>query len=173
MESLRIVKRLRTKELIWIVLESQLYTNLAWGMMRMEQDPNYMQRAEKYALKGLKAYDSQDRFKEGLNRTLTVLAIIQHKNGSAVTAEGLLRTATSGKDVSTMNVIEKVQLKASLLAYANLLRDWENREGDAEQYEKRASEVNALLPKIWQQQQDIFTGLWYWTPGAFAKESMT
>jgi hypothetical protein len=107
------------------------------------------------------------------------VATCYHRAGQAVTAEGLFQSAISSFDssssslqqkqqhVTIANPLAKLEKIGALQAYANLLRDWERREGDAKKYESQAAEINESLPSGWQGKSGIHSSLWFWTPGTF------
>ena len=129
-----------------------------------------LSRASELASAALKVYDHPDNpIKEGLGRTLGLVATCYHRAGQAVTAEGLFQSAISSSfdKHHDANPLAKLETIGTLQAYADLLRDWDRREGDAQKYEAQAAELHASLPNGWQGKSGIYSALWFWTPGTF------
>jgi hypothetical protein len=129
-----------------------------------------LSRASELASSALKIYDHPDNpIKEGLGRTLGLVATCYHRAGQAVTAEGLFQSAISSSfdKHHDANPLAKLETIGTLQAYADLLRDWDRREGDAQKYEAQAAELHASLPNGWQGKSGIYSALWFWTPGTF------
>ena len=93
-------------------------------------------------------------------------AIMEHyQSGQAVTSEGLFQSALDKKNVGPQLILDRYHTQ---LAYANLCRNWDKREPDAERLERDAEATRASMPTGWQERPAIYSSLWYWTPNLFA-----
>ncbi|GAX21591.1 hypothetical protein FisN_29Hh024 [Fistulifera solaris] len=142
-----------------LILQSQLHANMAWGLLQLQD----IEQASKYAHDSLKLLEQQQKQESNVALTvpLTLLAQCYHRSGSAVTAEGLLQTAISVAPPRTL--IEKLQLRYALRAYAALCHDWDKRGGDAERLTAQADAIE--LPGAWKHKDSfVYTSLWFWMP---------
>lgn len=161
----------RTEKALLSALDSRLQSNMAWGVLRINDEmDDIVPRALEFAGNALKASDKieeiQNEDKEYFRRVLTILATTYHKAGKAVTAEGLLQTATSLPRIGC--TLTKLDERSALQSYSNLCRDWDKRQGDAKRLESRAKKLEEEeLPKTWQGKDDICSSLWFWTPSEF------
>lgn len=82
--------------------------------------------------------------------TLAWLGAVQHAQEKAVTAEGLMRTATDTMKslVDTMDLQETAAYCEALGAYARLLSEWDEREREAEKMQAKADSIESKLSKI-------------------------
>jgi hypothetical protein len=163
------------------LLEAHLNTNLAWGLLQMTHEYDHVKRASEYAAAALAVYDKKfsgedEHAKEGLPRTLAILASCYHQMDNAVTAEGLFRSAialpTNTNTTSNHNQNQSyppllIERRDVLLRYSKLLRDWEKRETDADRYSVLADEFESALPEKWRNKSSILSSVWFWTPSMF------
>jgi hypothetical protein len=163
------------------LLEAHLNTNMAWGLLQMTHEYDHVKRASEYAAAALAIYDKKfsgedEHAKEGLPRTLAILASCYHQMDNAVTAEGLFRTAislpTSTNTSSNHNQNQSyppalIERRDVLLRYSKLCRDWEKRETDADRYSVLADEFESALPEKWRNKSSILSSVWFWTPSIF------
>ena len=160
-----------------IALETLLLTNMARTLLDKpkEFDPNALSRAAELAAESLKLYDTTQAdatttgelpWREGFAGTLAVVAACYHRSGSAVTAEGLLQTAVSDPTLSSHNALppQLLERAACYQRYADLCRDWEKRESDAEHWQGLANQTMDALPLAWRHQPTVVGSLWFWTP---------
>jgi hypothetical protein len=148
-------------------LQARLQTNMAWGMLQMTRERDYIQRASEFASGALAVYDKlRDDYsnKEGLGRTLSLLATCYQKSGAAVTAQGLFQSAM---DQPASSPLQKLERRDALIRYADLCREWEKRERDAEKLVQQADDLDASLPDGWRGKSAIHGSLWFWTPAIF------
>ena len=82
--------------------------------------------------------------------TLAWLGAVQHAQEKAVTAEGLMRTATDTMEslFGTMDIQETAAYCEALGAYARLLSEWDKREREAEKMQAKADSIESKLSKI-------------------------
>ncbi|GAX14819.1 hypothetical protein FisN_29Lh024 [Fistulifera solaris] len=144
-----------------LLVQSQLQANMAWGLLQLQE----IEQASKYAHDSLKLLEQQQKHEYVSNIALTIpltlVAQCYHKSGGAVTAEGLLQTAISVPPPRTL--VEKLQLRYALRAYAALCQDWDKRGGDAERLTAQADEIE--LPEAWRSKDSfVYTSLWFWLP---------
>jgi tetratricopeptide (TPR) repeat protein len=165
------------------ILQAKIQTNLAWGILNYEQDQSdRLSKASDYAGKALKVYDTiranenSDTSSmpqalvpsDGLTRTLSILGSCFHQSDNAVTAEGLFQSAVDKKKqlLRAPDTLSLLELKAAYRGYADLCHKWEKREGDARRLEGEIRHVDEeLLPRGWNGKSDVFSGMWFWTPG--------
>jgi tetratricopeptide (TPR) repeat protein len=149
------------------MLQARLQSNLAWGLLRMPRERDHVKRASEFAGKALEVNDKlpPGTAKEGLTRTLTLVASCYHEAELAVTAEGLLHSAMDGPAVSPL---EQLDLREAYFANAKLYSAWDRREGDAERKKQQATDMDSQLPGPWQGKSGIHSTLWFWTPSIFA-----
>ncbi|VEU42596.1 unnamed protein product [Pseudo-nitzschia multistriata] len=150
-------------------LEASIQANLAWGVINYEEDrSDRVKKASEYAKKALAFYDAEGIVgKEGLSWILSVVASCYHQAGNAVTAEGLLQSAISKKDMP-IDTLSRLQLRDAYREYSKLCMEWDKREKDAENHIKDADDVESSLPSNWQgKSSGIHGSLWFWTPGDF------
>ena len=94
-----------------------------------------LDRADEVLQRAMRYYaTTSDKDKINLSYTLAWLGAIQHACEKAVTAEGLLRSATDTMESvrDTMNLQELFAYCEALDVYARLLSDWEKREREAQ-----------------------------------------
>ena len=146
------------------ILQARLQTNMAWGMLQMTRERDHIQRASEFANEALPLYDKLKREtmnKEGLGRTLSLLATCYHKSDSAVTAQGLFQSAV---DQLANSPLQKLERRDAFIRYADLCRDWEKRDRDADKFQQQADDLDASLPDGWKGKSAIHGSLWFWTP---------
>jgi hypothetical protein len=150
-------------------LEASIQSNLAWGVLNYETDrSDRLSKASDYAKKSLEFYDAESILeKEGLIWILSVVASCYHQADSAVTAEGLFKSATNKKDISP-GTLTTLQLRDAYHGYSNLCKQWDNRDEDGKQLKKEAEMIESKLPPSWQGKSGIHGSLWFWTPGEFS-----
>ena len=151
-------------------LEANLKANMAWGILHYEQDrSDRLSKSSEYAGDALKVYDDTDagRSAECLRRVLTVVASCYIEAHSAVTAEGLLQSASDIKTKQVVGPLQQLELEETYKVYSKLCNQWDKRQGDAEKYDRKAQEVVDSLPDGWKGKSGIFSGLWFWTPSDF------
>ena len=163
--------RSSTTERIVSALEARIEANLAWGILKVDDDEDdIIPEASEHAGKAVKVLDKivdvDNNDKEYLRRVLTILASCYHKAGKAVTAEGLLQSATSLPRIGC--TLTKLDVQSALQGYSNLCQDWDKREGDANKFAAKAAELEATLPEAWQGKASIMSSLWFWTPDEFS-----
>lgn len=162
------IKRHRKDNLLASHIGARLEAQMAWGLLKMTEHRNHVEQALDHAGKSLKFYDrwlTDDPEKEGLERTLALLARCYHKSSQAVTAEGLLQSALDRKGGGPQYFLERHHIQT---AYASLCRDWEKREPDADRLDNDARTTMSSLPPAWQGKIQPFAHLWFWTPNLFA-----
>jgi tetratricopeptide (TPR) repeat protein len=165
------------------ILQAKIQTNLAWGILNYEQDQSdRLSKASDYAGKALKVYDTLRANEnsntsstpqalvpsDGLTRTLSILGSCFHQSDNAVTAEGLFQSAVDKKKhlLRAPDTLSLLELKAAYRGYADLCHKWEKREGDVRRLEGGIRQVDEeLLPPGWNGKSDVFSGMWFWTPG--------
>jgi hypothetical protein len=163
-EGLTTLKRVKGGSYLCYTIQAQLYTQMAWGMLQMEHEKDKEKRASEFARDALKIYDDHGGpGPEGLRRTLGMIGTCLHKTSSAVTAEGIFKSAVDnmGKPI---NILEKIQLRDNMEAYASLCRDWEKRERDSDRLRALAAELDTSLPAGWKGKPGVYSSLWFWTP---------
>lgn len=152
-------------------LDVRLQANMAWGIIKIDDDmDDIVPRALEFAGKALKASDGIETIdnndKEYFRRVLTIVAKAYHKAGKAVTAEGLLQSATTLPSIGC--TLTKLDESSAFRAYSGLCKDWEKRQRDAERLETQAKEIESQkLPANWQGKNEIHSSLWFWTPSEF------
>jgi tetratricopeptide (TPR) repeat protein len=173
------------------MLRARLLANMAWGMLQMTHQVDYLSRAMEYATESLSVYDAINPVvasasnesvdignqpiaveKEGLGRTLSLLGSCYHLNGNAVTAQGLLQSSFdkvsikfSSSPVTTASALQCVELRDAYQRYAQLCSDWEKRESEEEKMNQIASAIDkSVLPDGWSEKSSIHGSLWFWTP---------
>ena len=153
-------------------IEARVWANLATGALTMgrltgqDQTP----KASEYSGKALKLLEqtmqsptpSHALQHEDLGHVLSLVATCYHKNGSAVTAEGLLQSAM---DVTAVGPTQQLLHRSSMMAYASLLQDWEKREEQGRKLQAQAQELE--MPELWKTKISGFGTLWFWTPNDF------
>lgn len=145
-------------------LRARLSTNMAWGMLQMTRERDYIQRASEFASDALAVYDNMKgdtSNKEGLCRTLSLLASCYHTSGGAVTAQGLFQSAI---DRPTSSPLQTIERHDAFVGYAYLCRGWEKRECDADKLQQKADDLIASLPEGWRGKSAIHGSIWFWTP---------
>lgn len=149
-------------------LESTVQSNLAWGVLNYEENrPDRLSKASDYAKKALAVYDADNPLgKEGLSRVLSIVASCYHQAENAVTAEGLFQSAIDGKG-RPPGTLNSLQLRDAYLGYADLCKQWDRRDSDAQKLQEKAAAIEAALPPGWKGKSGIHGSLWFWTPGEF------
>jgi hypothetical protein len=150
-----------------VALEARLLSNMAWGLLRVEN----VEQASDFAGKALKLYDRPDVAwsKEGMGRTLALVATCYHKSSGAVTSEGLFQSAIDDKRqqpswMTSSSPLHQLEVADSYARYADLCRDWDRREGDATRLGDESRRLRDGLPPAWQAKPSICCSLWFWTP---------
>jgi tetratricopeptide (TPR) repeat protein len=166
------------------MLEATIQANLAWGVLKYEDDrSDRLSKASEYAKKALAVYDPTESDsdgsgnngcnlllvqKEGLPRVLSVVASCYKEAESVVTAEGLFQSASDTKNVVHPSTLTKLQIKDALIAYSDLCHDWEKREADSKRLLAKAEEIDNSLPQSWKGKSGLLGSAWFWTPGEMA-----
>lgn len=132
------------------LIEALLKCNMAWALLEIDDD----EEASRLGREALKAIDSTKG--PVLGRTLTVVGTTSHKNGDAVTAQGLFSSAL---DELRNSPLER---RETLLRYADLCREWDKREKEAEKYVEMANKID--LPGDWKDKPVYYGSMWFWTP---------
>ena len=81
-----------------------------------------------------------------------------------MTAEGLFQSALGQPVHSPLQGLER---RDCLTRYADLCREWEKRESEADKLRQKADNVEASLPAGWRGKSHIHSSLWFWTPTLF------
>jgi hypothetical protein len=171
-QGLTTLKRIKEPSPLSFAIQAQLHTQMAWGILHMEDEKDNIKRASEFAGDALKIYDRHGgRHEEGKRRTLGIIGSCLHRTSSAVTAEGIYKSAIDSKGVH-LDVLETVQLRECIFLYAKLCQEWENRERDADQLSERADEIDSILPAPWRRKSVIYSTLWFWTPSLLSKASV-
>jgi len=163
-------KQSKRQETLAAVLQARLKSNMAWGLLQMTNERDYVKQASEYAGEALQVYDkmtSEPSEKEGLGRTLSLVATCYHKSSMAVTAEGLFQSAI---DQPAVSPLQKLELRDTYKFYSTLCREWEKRERDADRLEQQGVDMNESLPEAWKGKSSIHSSLWFWTPNLFVLE---
>lgn len=155
------------------ILQARLHANMAWGMLQMTRERNFIPRATEFARQSLAVYDNiqEDHKtiptfnKEGFGRTLSLLGTCYHKSENAVTAQGLFQSAVDYRPLHN-NSLQALERRDALTRYANLCREWEKRQGDANRLQTQADMVDESLPDGWRGKSLIHGSLWFWTSDA-------
>ena len=162
--------RTATEQAIIAALQVRFEANLAWGVLKIDDDmDDIVPEASEHAanaisvLDGIQTVDNNE--KEYLRRVLTILATCYHKAGKAVTAEGLLQSATTLPSIGC--TLTKLDEKSAFQSYSDLCKDWDKRQSDADRYASKANEIDTTLPESWQGKSSIVSSLWFWTPDEF------
>ena len=145
-----------------VFVQAQLHSNMAWGMLMMTKERDYLDRAKNYANDALKCMN-QSETKYGLDRTLCLVGTCSHKLGDPVTAEGLFASALDTAK-STPTVLGRMTEIEVLRRYADLCRDWDKRDKDALAMEQQIETVEQQLPTAWRRKKFIDGSLWFWLP---------
>ena len=159
------------------MLKASLQSNLSWGVLNYEQDrSDRLKKASGYAKDALAIYDADAADgegncilpgKEGMCRTLSVIASCYQQAGSAVTAEGLFQSAIDKNRKLPAGPLPLLELRDACTWYADLCRQWDKREKDAKKLEIRVAEIDNSLDEAWKGKPGILAGSWFWTPGDF------
>jgi hypothetical protein len=171
------------------LLHARLLGNMAYGTLHMNHHPDYIARSTQYASESLAIYDAKAQAKkgkvtnenadpllfvekEGLSRTLSILATCHHLYGDAVTSQGLFQSSldkvpidfsTSTARATSLQLLEQGD---TYERYSDLCNDWENREGDVQQLQQKVADIHSvMLPEGWKDKSSINGSLWFWTPG--------
>lgn len=155
---------------IMAALQVRLEANLAWGVLKIDDGmDDIVPEASEHAGNAISILDSitnvENNDKEFLRRVLTILATCYHKAGKAVTAEGLLQSATSLPSIGC--ILTKLDEISALQSYSDLSKDWDKRQSDMESYASKAGELGKALPESWQGKSSVLSSLWFWTPDEF------
>ena len=150
-------------------LEASIQSNLAWGVLNYEKEKSdRLSKASDYAKKSLEFYDAESIIgKEQLSWVLSVVASCYHQADSAVTAEGLFKSAINKKNIPP-GTLTSLQLRDAYHGYSNLCKQWDNRDKDAQQLKEEAEIIESKLPPNWHGKSGIHGSLWFWTPGEFS-----
>jgi hypothetical protein len=97
---------------------------------------------------------------QDMGRALNMVASCYARAGSAVTAEGLLKSAMDVLDNSS-NPQRIIDARSTFLYYSKLCSNWEKREADATKYAKMAMDIDQsdVLPQVWKSQSSILSGV--------------
>lgn len=152
-------------------LQVRLEANLAWGILKIDDDmDDIVPEATEHAGNAINVLDSittiDNNDKEYLRRILTILSVCFHKAGKAVTAEGLLQSATSMPSIGC--TLTKLDERSAFESYSDLCNNWDKRQSDADRYAAKAKELDSSLPNDWQGKDSIVSSLWFWTPDELA-----
>lgn len=165
-QGLTTLKRASSKnKTLHMAIEARLRSNMAWALLQMKGAGDRVDQASEFAGDALKIYDSEGMsFREGFGRTLALVATCYHKTSSAVTAEGLFQSSLGeNEDLLLINPLAKLDIRDSIRGYADLCRDWDRREADAERLDQKAAAVESSMPDAWQGKLGIFSSLWFFT----------
>ena len=182
--------RVGESSLLRSILRARLLANMAWGMLQMTHQVDYIKRATEFASESLAVYDSMAPKeviassesmdfengpviveKEGLGRTLSLLGSCYHLSGNAVSAQGLLQSAFdkvpvhfSSSPVTTASFLQCTEHRDAYLRYALLCQDWEKRESEAQKMHQIVKDIDtSVLPVGWSEKSSIHGSLWFWT----------
>jgi hypothetical protein len=148
-------------------LQARLQASMAWGMLQMTRERDFVPRACTLASESLATLDSltglENHRKEGLCRTLGILATCYHQSGSAVTAQGLFQSAID-HDPLVHATLVSLERRDALMGYSKLCHEWDKRESEAVQLKEQADLLNHALPVGWRDKSTIHGSLWFWTP---------
>jgi tetratricopeptide (TPR) repeat protein len=163
------LNHLSTKQIIFLKsTKARVYCNMAWAILFSSSyvdagkvasvTEESLTLAAEYAGLALKINDEIGNEDESLGRILCLVASCYVKAGSAVTAEGLLKSAMDVLKESP-NPLKTIDARSSIVYYSKLCKSWENREADATKYEKLALECNDTLTEPWIGASSIYSGL--------------
>jgi len=160
-----------SEKAIVAALQVRLEGNLAWGVLKINDDmEDIVPLASGYAGNALRVLDEiteiENGEKEFLRRILTVVGTCYHKGGKAVTAEGLLKSAISLPSIGC--TLTKLDEKSAYSSLCDLYKEWDKREGDADNFDSKARQLELTLPDQWQGKKEILSSLWFWTPEEFS-----
>lgn len=163
-------------------LEGRLQSNLAFAVLEMAgRQEAQISKASEHAGESLRAFEhihSQENNPnlpdEGWTRALSLVAQCYHRAGHAVTAEGLLQTALDetralNSSLDSMSPPSLLERQVAYRTYAALCKDWEKRQGDADRFMAQSRALTEKLPGEWKQATELYSSLWFWTPGLFQK----
>lgn len=129
--------------------EAWTQTNLGELLLRKKKPEEAMEHLGK----ALKIQQSEKGGNPlALSRILGKIAEGCHAVGQAVSAEGLFTTAVeSFEKESFLSVTDQVEYARVLRAYGDLLKNWEKREGGAQQKYAQAAEVEQKIARRYQE----------------------
>jgi tetratricopeptide (TPR) repeat protein len=138
-----------------LILQSQLNTNIAWGLLQLGD----IEQASTYAEESLNLLQ-QHQPSIPLTLPLTILARCRDKSGSFQQADELFRSAISS---TPRTLSEKLQTRYALRTYAARCKDRDKFDGDPKQVAAQAEQI--ALPEPWEHKSSyVYTSLWFWTP---------
>jgi tetratricopeptide (TPR) repeat protein len=138
-----------------LILQSQLNTNMAWGLLQLGD----IKQASTYAEESLKLLQ---RHQPSIPLTLpiTLLARCRDKSESFQEAEELFQSAIAS---TPRTLSEKLQMLYALRTYAALCQNRDKCDGDPKQLAAQAKQI--ALPEPWKHKSSyVYTSLWFWTP---------
>lgn len=162
-------------------LEGRLQSNLAYAVLEMAgRQEAQISKASEHAREALRAFEhvravnDSGLADEGWTRALSLVAQCYHRAGHAVTAEGLLQSAlddthASANAFNALSPLCLLERQAAYQAYAALCKDWEKRKGDADRLLAQRRALTEKLPGAWRSATELYSALWFWTPGLFQK----
>lgn len=181
-----VVGRDEKKETFLSRCKAHVYCNMAWGILfssdYMVQKGGTIQShgsgggggikeeslklASEYAGNALKIFSNNtttnnDNMDQDMGRALNMVASCYARAGSAVTAEGLLKSAMDVLDNSS-NPLRIIDARSTFLYYSKLCSNWEKRQADATKYAKMAMDIDQsdVLPQVWRSQSSILSGVY-------------
>ena len=153
--------------------KARIYCNMAWAILftssyidvttdkgsksaAVKEDS--LKLASEYAGLALSINDDIGNADESLGRILCLVATCYARAGSAVTAEGLLKSAIDVLKASP-NPLKTIDARSACVYYSKLCKNWEKREADAIAYEELALEMNDTLIEPWMGASSLYSGL--------------
>lgn len=154
--------------------KARVYCNMAWGLLfsseyivQKEKSKSYglkedsLKLASEYAGNALKIFNTSPDKNEDIGRCLNMVASCYARAGSAVTTEGLLKSAMDIFKDST-NPLRVIDARSTFLYYSKLCSNWEKRQADATKYAHMAMDLDQspCLPEVWRNQSSILSGVY-------------
>lgn len=174
------------------ITKARIYSNMAWLILfhssylngQTKDQPikvDQLKIASEYARLSLQLCDEitvmeKDHVSVGshavkhmMGRSLNLVAMCYARAGSAVTAEGLLKSAIDLFRELTSHEMKQnpfvlLNYRSSCLYYSSLCRNWEKRQSDANSYANTALEINNnMMSENWRDICGLFSGLCFFT----------
>lgn len=171
------------------VLKAQLYCNLAWitlfggsyvcGKTKLKEYE--LKHASEFASKAVKQCDEimettidENNLRPAkyvMAKALGLLASCYARAGSAVSAEGLLKSSIDLFEVSSNtnnSPFLQIDARSSHFYYSFLCKNWEKRETDAKKHEDMAMDIDSQVQSLnWRSSSAIYSGLCLFTISDF------